>query len=70
MRVLTTGPQMFYLHDDHLGSPTITTNTSGGIVETADYYPFGTLKFDTPTGTFKEPRKFLCEEYDPSTGFS
>lgn len=70
MRVLDGSPQLFYLHDDHLGSSAITTNTTGGVVETLDYYPYGALKLDKPTGSFREPRKYIGQEYDLDTTLS
>jgi hypothetical protein len=33
--------ELTYLHDDHLGSSSLTTNASGSIVSQLRYYPFG-----------------------------
>jgi RHS repeat-associated protein len=45
MRVLTaTGDALYYLHSDHLGSTSLTTNSSGGEVARQTYYPYGQVR--------------------------
>jgi RHS repeat-associated protein len=43
-----TGAQsaVYYLHGDHLGSTSLTTNTSGALVSQARYTPFGELNWE------------------------
>jgi RHS repeat-associated protein len=42
---------VFYLHDDHLGSVTAITDAGGGAIETRSYEPFGTTTSSgDPTG--------------------
>jgi hypothetical protein len=46
MRVLTgtTGNSLYYLHSDHLGSTSVTTDASGAVVARQWYYPYGTVR--------------------------
>ncbi|HSS18934.1 MAG TPA: RHS repeat-associated core domain-containing protein [Pyrinomonadaceae bacterium] len=53
-------PSYFLL--DHLGSPRLTVNSSGRIVESHDYLPFG--KEATTANTFNETMKFTGHERD------
>lgn len=38
-----------FLHQDHLGSTTLTTNSSGSVVSRQAYYPYGELRWGTGT---------------------
>jgi len=40
----TGGNTLYYLHTDHLGSASLTTNSSGGEVARQKYYPFGAIR--------------------------
>jgi RHS repeat-associated protein len=45
MRVLTaTGNTLYYLHSDHLGSTSLTTDSSGNVVARQNYYPYGQIR--------------------------
>ncbi len=45
MRVLTsTGDALYYLHSDHLGSTSLTTDSSGNVTARQNYYPFGQIR--------------------------
>ena len=46
MRVVTStgGNTLYYLHTDHLGSASLTTNSSGGEVARQSYYPYGAVR--------------------------
>lgn len=35
---------MRYIHPDHLGSTNVVTDASGTVVQTLDYYPYGTTR--------------------------
>ena len=59
-----------YLHTDHLGSTNVVTNKNGEIIETLDYFPFGSIKTDNKTGNSSEQRKYIGEEYDEATGLN
>jgi RHS repeat-associated protein len=40
---------LYYLHGDHLGSTSLTTNTSGAVVSVNSYTPFGTSRYSNGT---------------------
>jgi RHS repeat-associated protein len=40
------------------------------VVETLDYYPYGAIRLDNATGTTKEVRKYIGQEYDQATSLS
>jgi RHS repeat-associated protein len=46
MRVLTgtTGNTLYYLHSDHLGSTSLTTDVNGAVVARQYYYPYGGIR--------------------------
>jgi RHS repeat-associated protein len=46
----------------------VVTDSTGAIIETADYYPYGSIRLDT--GSFKEQRKYIGQEYDNETSLS
>jgi RHS repeat-associated protein len=45
---------LFYLHSDHLGSASLTTDAGGGVVSEMRYYPYGA----TRRGTMPTDRRF------------
>lgn len=64
-----TGPQLYYDLTDHLGSVTVSTNTTGTVTELSDYYPYGSVRLDQKSG-LTEQRKYIGQEYDPTSGLS
>jgi len=49
-RVAMRTPEgVYYLHADHLGSTSLTTNGSGGVVARQLYHPFGTVRWNEGT---------------------
>jgi RHS repeat-associated protein len=45
MRVLTeTGNTLYYLHSDHLGSTSLTTDSSVNVTARQNYYPYGSIR--------------------------
>ena len=64
----TTTASTTYLHSDHLGGTNVVTDANGAIVQTLDYYPYGSQRI--ATGSFNEQRRFIGEEYDPESDFS
>ncbi len=58
-----------YLHTDNLGSTNIVTDNTGKVVETVDYFPYGSPRIDKATG-IKEQRKYIGQEYDADTGLN
>jgi RHS repeat-associated protein len=64
--------KIYYTHQDHLGSSSISTDEEGKIAEVSDYYPYGTLRIsespsDNDSQGFREQRKFTGHEFDSST---
>jgi RHS repeat-associated protein len=58
-------PSMRYIHPDHLGGTNVVTDANGDIIQTLDYYPYGSQRIGT--GSFDEQRRFIGEEYDPES---
>ncbi len=56
-----------YVQTDNLGSTNVVSDETGAIVETADYYPFGSIRLDQKTTSFSEQRKYIGQEYDTET---
>ncbi len=42
--------ELYYMHDNHLGSMTLLTDEAGEVVEEARYYPFGDYRLPPTTG--------------------
>jgi RHS repeat-associated protein len=57
-----------YLHPDHLGGTNVATDEDGEVVQTLDYYPYGSQRINS--GSSAEQRRFIGEEFDPETEFS
>jgi RHS repeat-associated protein len=57
-----------YLHPDHLGGTNVATDEDGEVVQTLDYYPYGSQRI--ATGSFNEQRRFIGEEFDGDTELS
>ncbi len=55
-----------YYHQDHLGSSSVVTNSSGNNVEEVHYLPFGSAWSDTNTAL--TTHKFTGQELDAETG--
>jgi RHS repeat-associated protein len=66
----TTTPVVSYIHSDHLGGTNVITNSSGKVMQTLDYYPFGSIRVNKQTTYFNEKKKFTGTEYDNNTGLS
>ncbi|MBM3133080.1 MAG: RHS repeat-associated core domain-containing protein [Chloroflexi bacterium] len=56
------GSTLEYLHTDHLGSTSVTTNTSGTTVSTVKYFPFGGAR--SQTGTLDTDKRFTGQRLD------
>ncbi|OGZ43263.1 MAG: hypothetical protein A2719_01055 [Candidatus Ryanbacteria bacterium RIFCSPHIGHO2_01_FULL_45_22] len=59
-----------YIHQDHLGGTHAITDSNGELVQTADYYPYGSLRVNNQAANFNEKRKFTGYEHDDSTGLN
>jgi RHS repeat-associated protein len=53
---------LYYLHSDHLGSTSVTTNASGGVVARQWYYPYGSVR--ASTGTLPTKRTYTGQIAD------
>lgn len=58
----------YYVHPDHLGGTNATTNASGTLTHTLDYYPYGETRIDT--GTDIASREYIGEIKDEDTNLS
>ena len=48
---MRSGDAVFYLHGDHLGSTSLTTDESGALVSETRYDPYGEERFETGSAT-------------------
>jgi RHS repeat-associated protein len=64
----TGTPQTRYIHPDHLGSTNIVTNASGTVVQTLDYYPYGSTRVNS--GSDISARKYIGQFYDAASNLS
>jgi len=64
------GTTLQYLHTDHLTGSNAATNSSGGMVQLLDYYPYGSMRIDWKSGSFDEQRKFTGHEFDRDTSLT
>jgi RHS repeat-associated protein len=55
-----------YVHPDHLGSTNVVTDENGNVVQTLDFYPYGSTRIAVATST-NERRKFIGQFADDST---
>src|SRR6516164_2835220 len=55
-----------YVHPDHLGSTNVVTDENGNLVQTLDYYPYGSTRVSVATST-NEKRQFIGQFTDDST---
>jgi len=60
------GADVFYFHQDHLGSSSVITNPTGTVVSTTDYLPYGGTR--ATTGSAPSNYKYTGQEHDPETG--
>ena len=61
-----TDAEVKYIHTDNLGGTNVVTDSNGVVVETIDYFPFGSIRLDEKT-SFSEQRKYIGQEYDEAT---
>ena len=59
-----------YVHTDHLGGTNLTTDNTGSITQTLDYYPYGETRINENTGHHNIDHQFTGYERDTSTGLS
>jgi RHS repeat-associated protein len=61
----TGSAQTRYVHPDHLGSTNVVTEQNGNLVQTLDYYPYGSVRISSGTST-NEARKYIGQFADQS----
>ncbi|MCP4525482.1 MAG: RHS repeat-associated core domain-containing protein [Aestuariibacter sp.] len=67
MRVDESGEsEVYYLHGDHLGSTSLSTDENGGMVARQLYHPYGTTRYSE--GTLATDFGFTGQRKDSSTG--
>jgi RHS repeat-associated protein len=54
-----------YVHPDHLGSTNVVTDENGNVVQTLDFYPYGSTRISVATST-NERRKYIGQFSDDS----
>ena len=54
-----------YFHEDHLNSTNVVTDYRGNVVQTLDYYPYGSQRINTSTGSNNEAKSFIGQVQDP-----
>ena len=55
-----------YIHPDHLGSTNVVTDENDNVVQTLDYYPYGSTRISSATST-NERRKYIGQFADDSS---
>jgi RHS repeat-associated protein len=60
------GNEVYWLHGDHLGSASLTTNITGAVVSEMRYYPFGETRW--VSGTLPTDRLFTGQRIEARTG--
>jgi len=65
----TPAEQIFYYHNDHLGTPKVLTDQTGAVVWDVDYTPFGEIaNYVTNTLPVDQPFRFPGQYNDTLTG--
>jgi len=65
----TPAEQIFYYHNDHLGTPKVLTDQTGAVVWDVDYTPFGEISaYVTNTLPVDQPFRFPGQYQDTLTG--
>lgn len=60
--------KIIYHHSDHLSGASVDTDSNGAILETIDYYPFGSTRLDTQSSYWANDYKYTGKELDSDTG--
>jgi RHS repeat-associated protein len=64
--VATGSPKTRYVHPDHLGSTNTVTDENGNVLESLDYFPYGSIRISSGTST-RERKQFIGQFTDDST---
>lgn len=66
LAMIRPGEALYYYHNDHLGTPQILTNDTGGVSWKAVYTPFGEAEISVQT--VENPLRFPGQYYDQESG--
>ena len=61
---MRVGGVVYWLHSDHLGSATLTTDGGGNWVGEARYTPYGEMRRDYPRGMLPTDRRYTGQRWD------
>jgi RHS repeat-associated protein len=64
----TGTPRIRYIHPDHLGSTNVVTDASSSVIQTLDYYPYGSTRVNS--GSDVSARKYIGQFYDAASNLS
>lgn len=64
----TSGTEVYYHHNDHLGGSNIVTDDTGSLIQVVDYQPFGEVRANSQSATYDSTQKFTGHELDDATG--
>ncbi len=64
----TGSPITSFIYPDHLGSTNVVANSSGAVVQTLDYLPYGATRLNS--GSEKEARQYIGQFADDKTSLS
>jgi RHS repeat-associated protein len=64
------GANTYYYHNDHLATPQKMTDSTGTVVWSADYKPFGEAAIDNQVTTITNNLRFPGQYYDAETGLN
>jgi len=59
--------EVYFVHNDHLATPKVVTDSAQNVVWEADYYPFGDVA--NSIGSLNQPIRFPGQYNDPETGY-
>jgi RHS repeat-associated protein len=62
------GGSTTYVHTDHLGGTTLTTDNTGAVTQTLDYFPYGETRIET--GLNDEDAQYTGYKKDSTTGLN
>ena len=63
---LKKGTNLRYVHQDHLTGTALTTDSSGNVLGTIKFYPWGSTR--SSTGVIETEKKFTGQRYANSAG--
>jgi len=64
--IATGTPATHYYYPDHLNSTNDVTDASGNLLQTLDYYPYGSTRINTEVGGTNANRQYIGQFTDPT----